>query len=203
MEEKLLWETFLGGDKFAFNRIVQHFYKESFQYGMKFTDDADLVKDCLQEMFLTLWTRRSHLNPVDSIKGYLFVSLRRLLHKKVLGQKKHLTQSLDADADFGIRFSFSFDEHYVQNESYTQMAAWLNNKLIELPSRQKEVLYLRFFKQLTRNETSEVMGISPQTVANLQLTAIKTLKERAQSENKSFDLLLWLSAIQLSTSLVN
>ena len=49
--------------------------------------------------------------------------------------------------------------------------------LEKLPRRQKEVIYLKFFQELDRDQIAAVMAIAPQTVSNLMQLAIKQLRQ--------------------------
>jgi RNA polymerase sigma factor (sigma-70 family) len=45
-----------------------------------------------------------------------------------------------------------------------------------LPKRQKEIIYLKFFENLGREEIADIMQISPQAVSNLLQKALKNLR---------------------------
>ncbi len=56
------------------------------------------------------------------------------------------------------------------------MAQEIKIQLENLPKRQREVIYLKFFEGLNRDQIAEVMGINDQSVSNLLQMAIKQLK---------------------------
>jgi RNA polymerase sigma factor (sigma-70 family) len=180
MNEQLLWNQFISGDRVAFDRILHQYYLEVYYYGMKFSKDPETVKDAIQDLFLGLWDRREHLVSVLNIRAYLFASLRRILHRKQQKSDRLPTVLTDRESFMANHFYFSLDEHYIQNEAMVETAQWLNQRLASLPKRQLEVVYLRYFKQFSRNEVAEVMGISPQTVANLQQAALRKLRDEAK-----------------------
>jgi RNA polymerase sigma factor (sigma-70 family) len=147
---------------------------------MKFSRDPETVKDAIQDLFMGLWDRREHLVSVLNIKAYLFASLRRILHRRQQREDRLPMVSSNRENFLAAHFFFSLDEHFVQQESMVEVAKWLNQRLAQLPRRQLEVVYLRYFKQFSRNEVAEVMGISPQTVANLQQAALRKLRDEAR-----------------------
>jgi RNA polymerase sigma factor (sigma-70 family) len=57
-EDLFLWNEFRNGNAEAFGALIRVHYQDLFQYGTRFTKDEELVKDCLQDLFLELWTNR-------------------------------------------------------------------------------------------------------------------------------------------------
>lgn len=51
-----------------------------FAFGSRFTTDREMLKDCIQDVFVKLYTRRENLGPIDNVDNYLFISLRNRIH---------------------------------------------------------------------------------------------------------------------------
>ena len=49
-----VWSRFRSGDQDAFSEIYQKFIDALFAYGCKMTRDRELVKDCIQDIFIDL-----------------------------------------------------------------------------------------------------------------------------------------------------
>src|SRR5215203_171170 len=79
MEE--LWVLFRAGNQPAFEKIIKSHYQLLFNYGTRFCKDEELIKDTLQELFSTLWEKRSGIGDTLSVKNYLLKSLRRNLFR--------------------------------------------------------------------------------------------------------------------------
>ena len=56
-DEKMLWEKLLAGDEDACTYIYRKYIEELFSYGMRFTSDRELVKDCIQDLFVKIYFR--------------------------------------------------------------------------------------------------------------------------------------------------
>ena len=54
ISDEKLWESCLTGDKEAFKEIYCRFYSLLYNYGSKLVSDKDLVKDCIQDIFIKL-----------------------------------------------------------------------------------------------------------------------------------------------------
>ncbi len=184
-EDLSLWQDFLAGDAHAFEKLMSDNFRLLFRYGHKFSRDRELVKDSIQDLFLILWEKRTHLNPDAAVKPYLMASLRRLMHRHTssLGEESPLN-----DEDYpGVEFSV--EDKYIADEATAARSRQLQKLLEELPPRQKEVVYLKFFEELSREQIATVMGVAPQTVSNLLQIAIRHLKAFLKSEYIIFFLL--------------
>ncbi|MCF2442698.1 sigma-70 family RNA polymerase sigma factor [Dyadobacter sp. CY345] len=174
-DDKVIWQRFLAGEADAFERLMTLHFRTLFHYGSKFSKDKEFVKDNIQDLFLVLWERRQNLSSDIVVKPYMMASLRRLMHRNA--KSKPLLSDYpfeDYNGDFEIEFSV--EEEYIENESSLVLTQKLKRLLDELPERQKEVIYLKFFQEMDRGQISEIMNISPQTVSNLLQIAIKQLK---------------------------
>ncbi len=69
-----LWKRFLKGDDRAYTELYNLYIDDLFAYGMHFTTNRESVKDCIQEVFISLYKDRSKQRKVNNIKSYLFVS---------------------------------------------------------------------------------------------------------------------------------
>src|SRR5690606_14004714 len=97
-EEVVLWKAFRGGDEVAFSEIARKYYRSLFGYGIKFSSDREFVKDCIQDLFMELWSKRESIGDTDFVKFYLFKSLRRKIHKESL-RNQWIEDGVDIDAE--------------------------------------------------------------------------------------------------------
>ena len=175
-DDNTVWKQFLSGNKEAFDLLMSSYYRLLFQYGSKFSQDKEFVKDCIQDLFLVLWEKRENLDKSAVVKPYLLASLRRLMHRCISSKSWIGDKSLE-DSDISFEIEFSVEERYIENEAIYARAQQLKQLLDQLPKRQKEVVYLKFFQDMDRNQISQVMDVTPQTVSNLLQIAIKQLKK--------------------------
>lgn len=77
-----------------------------------------------------------------------------------------------------FEIEFSIEEKFIQNESTLALTLKIKYAIEMLPKRQKEVIYLKFFQELEREQIAKIMDIAPQTVSNLLQMAVKQLKKR-------------------------
>ena len=171
-----IWQSFLEGNKSSFEELMRLHYKTLFNYGSKYSLDAELVKDCIQELFIGLWDRRLRLSTNVNPKAYLLASLRRALHRKMQAENRLLKFQDKAGSSGFLDFELSVEEKIVGNEDVMLLKKKIASLISNLPRRQKEVIYLKFFQDLSRDEIARVMGNNPQTVSNLLQLALKKMR---------------------------
>ena len=64
MEPIEKWNRFIAGDDDAYASLYEEYVQDLYQYGLCFTSDTELVKDCIQDLFVYLYANRSHLDYV-------------------------------------------------------------------------------------------------------------------------------------------
>lgn len=184
-----LWNAFINGDMDAFHCLYQHFADPLFAFGIKYTQDQDLVKDSIQDLFIDLHKYRASLSPGVNIKFYLFASLKRKIIKNL--QLTRLNEDFE-EMDFAFHIDYNIEDVIINDEREREVLGKLRNELRLLPSRQQEALYMRFNAELDYEEISELMEISVPTARTFIYRAIKQLREKMEnrSEVKIFLLLL-------------
>lgn len=81
-EEYQHWKAFKKGNTDSFSHIYQKYSAGLYNYGAKFSADKDLIKECIQELFVQIWTKRNSIGNPAHIKNYLYKSFRNLMLKK-------------------------------------------------------------------------------------------------------------------------
>lgn len=169
------WDAFRQGNESAFIFIYEVYFEVLFGYGFSIVPDENLVKDSLQDLFIQLRERREKLGPTDSIKFYLFKSLKRRLLKEISkwpGNK----DSLDAiPADF--QFTLSYEAQLIDRQLTAEKIHQLNEAIAQLSRRQREIIYYSFFEGFNYVQIQDIMGLeSHQSARNLMYKALKELR---------------------------
>jgi RNA polymerase sigma factor (sigma-70 family) len=173
------WQAFIEGDIAAFDAIMTQHFRDLYHYGSKFSGDGDFIKDCIQDLFLYLWEHREHLAKTVSVKAYLMSSLRRRIHRQK--NEAFLDPTIAAESRL-LEVTFSVEDVFIENERTRHLSNHIKNALTTLPKRQKEIIYLRFFQNLDREQIAEVLSITPQTVSNMLQMAFKSVKKNWKNE---------------------
>ncbi len=173
-----LWKAFKKGDENAFSFIYRTHIKALYQYGHKISPDTRVIEDSIQDLFVDLWKSRENLSDTDSIKFYLFRILRRKISRNLLysDRSEPLEESQSGLMPHSIPGTESYENELIENESRGQQTRQLSHALSQLPSRQKEVVNLRYFHGFSHSRIAELMGISLQSVHNLLQKSMKSLR---------------------------
>ncbi|MEI6949291.1 sigma-70 family RNA polymerase sigma factor [Paraflavisolibacter sp. H34] len=170
--EKELWQQIVDGDRQAYAGLYRDYFKKFYNYGRKFTADALLVEDCIQEVFLDFWTRREAARPIDSPNSYLFSAFRFTLFKKMKQSARYVpSEEVEEGPDFSI------DALIIGRESDSELQRRLQAALESLTARQREAIFLRFYEGLSYEEVASVLGISVKATYKIMARSLATLKE--------------------------
>jgi RNA polymerase sigma factor (sigma-70 family) len=172
--EAELWEAFKKGSETAYTYIYRQYAYLLYSYGNKISSDTGLVEDCLQELFIKLWVNKSKLGHAPCIKNYLLKSFRRLLQEAV--QKTRLKQA-PAGKELDFKLTLTCESENAQQQLQLEQEKKLQVAIEKLSARQKEVIYLRFYKKMANEEIAEVMDISVPAVYNLVSKALSVLEK--------------------------
>ncbi|MBD1423592.1 RNA polymerase sigma factor [Sphingobacterium chuzhouense] len=172
-DDELLWRRFQRGDVEAFTQIVDKYSDVLYDYGVRFSKDSELIKDCIQDIFYVLWNRKENLSEVRSVKFYLMKSLRQKVIREIpkWAQSTPLEQIYD-ETNFQLNIEIE-QESPISPEAQQKFLSYIAS----LAPRQKELLYLRFYQGLKQDKIAELMQLNRQSVYNLQRSALSALRK--------------------------
>lgn len=174
-----LWQSFLNGDDKSFSIIYRHHVKTLLEYGYKLCLDQELVHDTIQEIFIDLFLKRkkNKIN-IENLKSYLFISFRNSLVKK-MAKKRKFENLPDEEKKGNIKFNidYSWQDKLIKNEISKEIKKKLGRAIGELPSKQKEIIYLKFEEGMDYSEISDIMKISVESSRKLMYRALLSLRK--------------------------
>ncbi len=165
------WDKLKKGDELEWKNMFRKHAEFLYAYGMKFAHNEDLVKDSIQELFIAIYEKRNSLSEPSFLRAYLCSSLRNRLINEL---KKEATIPLE-EGDYS--FTLYIDDKNVDEEE--KQYEKIQNMLNKLTNRQREVIYLKYFKGLSNEEIACTLNINKQSVANLLSEAIRQMKKEA------------------------
>lgn len=164
LSDERLWERMLHKDEKAVSLLYRRYFDFLYNYGMHLSADEEIVKDCIQDLFLSFY----HLHPtspVHSVRAYILMSFRNNL----LTAKRNAEQIIRMEeADFELSVpEEDFFRRFGSDDRTKKQIHKLRQAYNRLNANQRHAIYLRFIKELDWEELAEILDISAHSCMNL------------------------------------
>jgi len=168
-----IWNEIIDGNKETLSQVFISLYDDIFRYAKRFEHNEDAVKDIIQDLFTSLWVNREKLCSVDNIKAYLYKSMRNLIINNK-NNKHYKTDRLEVNEyDFLFTSNDFIETEISQTNRKEELILAINN----LPAKQKEVIYLKYFQGFDSQEIADILNQNSQSVRNSLHRAISNLRK--------------------------
>ena len=171
--DQQLWSNFKAGNHDAYTIIIQRYFKPMFIYAIRLSKDQDFVKDCIQDVFYNLWKRRENISHAESVKSYLFTAIRFRIYR----EQKKWNNFDELNDDYAFDAEISIEVKLIEDQNTVELKRKLETVLKNMPPRQKEILYLRFYENMDHGRIAEIMGLNQQVVYNLLHKSLLRLRK--------------------------
>ena len=158
---------------------ISEYYTEHvdsmYSYGCKFTADRELVKDCIQDIFVKL----SEKEDISAIKNMKFYLLRSLKNRLIDELSKAKSEGIDEDDSFAYIHDISDPNSLMEFDETQRLRKQYIEKIFEnLTGRQKEAIYLYYIEEMSYNEICQLLKMNYQSVRNTIHRALVRLREK-------------------------
>ena len=175
----VLIQRTLEGDQNAFTALVNKYQKWVHTLVWRKTGDFHIAEEITQDVFLKVYKKLLTLKPSDHFTGWLYVIATR--HCVSWLRKKQLpTKSLDAMSTTELE-----EICYAQYEADRGEAVAIEHQreivkrlLRKLPESERTVVTLYYLAEMTGEEISLFLGVSPNTVRS----RLRRARERLEKE---------------------
>jgi len=174
-EGQQYWEEYRHGNIHSLGKLMQGYYPDLFHYGMRLEKEREFVKDSIQEVFLNLWKLYPTIQSVENVKAYLLIVLKSHMMRDLTNKRVLFHSTIDEDYSFSVEFSA--DMRMIEEEHEIYQVRKLEVAMNHLPKRQKELIYLRFYQNLSFEQIAEVMNLGRQSVYNLFQKSLNNLRK--------------------------
>ena len=183
MTNEALALLYVGGNNKAFDELLARTQSSLFAYIMFVVRNEDVANDIFQETFVKVITRLQEGQYTDS--GKFSFWLTRIAHNAIMDwyraqRSEHIVDLAD-DNDLsklkGHEVLDNFRESEIVNE---QVMDDVRRMMETLPATQREVVYMRFYQQLSFKEIAELTGVSINTSLGRMRYALMNLRKMAK-----------------------
>ena len=173
--DNLLLEALRKNDEKALGYLFNTYYNKLYRIGLKWCLDSDITEECIQLIFSDLWKYRLTLGDIQSFEAYLKSSLKKRIFKEL--QKVNSIEKVNwEDAEKFILSTQSYEDILIKQESDENLKIQLHAALEQLSPRQKEIIVLKYFDELSFKEISEKTGLQTDTIYKVLHEGIKKLR---------------------------
>ena len=179
-----LWRGLQAGDKAMFIELYRKYYHDLLFLGLRRIADIQLVKEVIQQQFVYLWEKRDRIREAKNVRSYLVSAFLRRLTKDWIRSGK--TTNLEiAWCNLPEDFISSPEEKLIAKDDNEQLTKKLATYIQLLPTRQRELMKMKYYEGLTYDEIVLRTGLSHRTVYNKIHEAVETLRKKFQKEGES------------------
>lgn len=171
-----LLASFQAGNMAAFSQLYDLHINILFNYGLKLTIDKELLKDCIHDIFVKLYTKKDELGTIDNLRSYLFISLKNKLCDEL---RRRMYMSDTAVEEVSISTPTDVEDDYMEEEQRKNEFSLVRRLLDQLSPRQREALTLYYIEEKKYEDICEIMNMNYQSVRNLMHRGLTKLRSLA------------------------
>ena len=191
MSDEELALLYVNGNNKAFDELLSRIQDKIFTYIMYMVKDEDLANDLFQETFIKAITKLQNGLYTDSGKFVFWVM--RIAHNVIIDRYREIkgehiiepTKDNDLENLKGASVLDTYRESEMVNEQVKKDVKRLMNAL---PETQREVVYMRFFQQMSFKEIAEETGVSINTSLGLMRYALINLRKLTRQHRVNLNL---------------
>ena len=167
--DDLLLQQLHEGKKEAFDTLYQKYWKFVINLSFKRINNIEKSEDIAQEIFIQLWLRRNDML-IKSLPAYLFIAVRNNVFSLMAKENKYI--AMDLSVLTTAANDDATDELLLSKEALKRYEEEVN----ALPSQQKIILKMRYDDELSTDQVSQLLDLSPKTVRNHLGRALSTIR---------------------------
>jgi len=174
---------YVDGDNRAFDELLARTQTKLFTYIMFVVRDHDMADDIFQETFVKVITKLQEGKYTDSGKFSFWVT--RIAHNVIMDwyrqqKNEHIVEPTTDNDLSNLRSASVFDTYRESEIVNEQILRDVKKMMNTLPAPQREVVYMRFYQQLSFKEIAELTGVSINTSLGRMRYALMNLRRMAK-----------------------
>lgn len=180
-----IWNNFIKGRKSAFLKLYEEFYPQLYRYGIKYTADQDLIKDQINEVFTYLYEKRARIGQVVHVKAYIFQCFKNSFFHQ-LKKSPHFETLAEPDREVTGPAERPYEDYIIQLQAEERIKGSLRSALAKLTKRQRVLIQLRYYEELSIDQIALKTGLSSRTIYNKLHEGLKILRKEMAPQRENF-----------------
>lgn len=172
------WTDFVNNEnRSTYYKMYEHYYAYLVYLGVKKGFNTETVKDTVNDIFLYLWENRSRLQHIHNPHSYIITFFIRSLYKG----EQYARVFFSSDGQYEEYMADEFvepasDQHLLDKEREQTLLGLINRQIDQLPPKQRQIIYQKFYLGLSYEEISKANQVSVNTVYNTVYAAMDKLR---------------------------
>lgn len=171
-----LTELLKSGDHAAFTEIYHRYWEKLFATVAHKISDLSEAEDIVQQLFISIWTRREVLEITSSLNSYLAVAVKYRVLKSLdkIYRNRHFSEEV---AGHVLEVVDNTTQEWLE---FKEVRVRLHNLVEALPEKCKLVYKLSREQGLSQKQIAGQLNISENTVESHMGRALKSIKSGLQ-----------------------
>lgn len=181
MTDEVLVRLYAEGDNNAFDVLLERHEEKIFSYIFFIVRNQDVANDIFQDTFMKAVVTIQQGRYVENGKFQAWIT--RIAHNLIIDyfrQTRNENCVSNEDVDYDLFNDVKLAETTVENRMVKEQVLEDVKLLVEhLPQNQKEVVFMRYYQELSFKEIAEITGVSINTALGRMRYALLNLRKMA------------------------
>lgn len=186
MTDEELAMAYIEGNNRAFDLLLQRTQSKLFSYILFVVHDHDKAEDVFQETFVKVITKLNQRKYTTS--GKFSAWLMRIAHNVIMDNYREQRAQNIVEPTQGNDLSnisskdlldTNVENRYVNEQVLSDVKKMMN----QLPATQREVVYMRFYQEMSFKEIAETTGVSINTSLGRMRYAVLNMRRMAKQHH--------------------
>lgn len=190
MTDEELALSYVRGNNQAFDLLLSRNQSKLFSYILFVVHEQDLANDIFQETFVKVITKLQEGRYIDS--GKFSAWIMRIAHNVIMdwyrdNRAKNIVETSDDNDLSNVTGNditdFNIEDRYVNEQVLRDVKKMMNL----LPPTQREIVFMRFYQEMSFKEIAETTGVSINTTLGRMRYAILNMRRMARKNKLSLE----------------
>ena len=191
MSDEELALSYMEGNNRAFDLLLEHNQSKLFSYILFIVRDEDIANDMFQETFIKIIVKLRHRKYAPT--GKFAAWCMRIAHNVIMDQyRQQKSERIVEPTEDNDLSNLTHDDlldsnietHFINDQVMKDI-----QKMIDLlPPSQREVVFMRFFQQMSFKEIAKTTEVSINTALGRMRYAILNMRKMARDNNVELQL---------------
>ena len=182
MTDEELVVAYMDGEARAFDVILTRYQATIYSYFLYVVGDEDEANELFQDTFVKVivFLQEQRYKPMGLFNYWLIRIAHNMISDKFRRNDHKLVKDVNAKNDLtrirneAITVS-PYDDEMIRDQAFDELHRMVN----KLPAEQREMVYLRYFEEMSFKDIAAITGVSINTALGRMRYAILNLRKRA------------------------